>query len=92
MHQAEVQFCTVEQIESFVNAINHFDADFQFCSEERSVNAKSIIGVFFMDFSKPLRLQYDSDDQRIEKGDRFLSIAEGMSGSMAAIFFIYKRF
>ena len=67
VHQAEVQFCTVEQIESFVNAINHFDADFQFCSEERSVNAESIIGVFSMDFSKPLRLQYDSDDQRIEK-------------------------
>lgn len=65
MHQTEVRFCTVEQIQSFVNAINHFETDFRFCSEKQVVNAKSILGVCSMDFSKPLYLQYDSDDQRI---------------------------
>ena len=66
MHQTEVRFCTVEQIQSFVNAINHFETDFHFCSEKQVVNAKSILGVCSMDFSKPLCLQYDSDDQRIQ--------------------------
>lgn len=67
MHQTEVKFCTVEQIHRFVNAISRFDADFRFCSDYSTVNAKSVLGVFSMDFSKPLYLQYDSDDQRIRK-------------------------
>lgn len=67
MHQTEVRFCTVEQIQSFVNAINHFDTDFQFCSENKRVNAKSVLGVFSMDLSKPLCLQYDSDDRQIQQ-------------------------
>lgn len=65
MHQVNVKFNNVEQIKQFVNIIDKSESRFDLGSGQKIVNAKSILGVMALDFSKPLQLRYDSMDSRI---------------------------
>ncbi len=67
MQQVNVKFSSVEQIRQFVNIIDKFDTSFDLGSGHRIVDAKSILGVMTLDFSRPLRLRYHSNDDTIEK-------------------------
>ena len=65
MHQVNVKFNDVEQIKQFVNIIDKSESRFDLGSGQKIVNAKSILGVMALDFSKPLQLRFDSMDSRI---------------------------
>lgn len=66
MQQVLVKFDSAEQIVNFVNVVSRYDADFDLGSDKNDrVNAKSLLGVFSLDFSKPLYLRYDSRDEEI---------------------------
>lgn len=66
MQQVDVRFNSVEQIQQFVNVIEHYDANFNLGSGQRIVNAKSILGVLSLDFSGSLRLRYDTEDSSLK--------------------------
>lgn len=56
------------QIKSFVNIINKYPFDLDLRSGRYIVDAKSILGIFSLDLSKPIELEILSDDaQEIEK-------------------------
>ena len=56
------------QIKSFVNIINKYPFDLDLRSGRYLVDAKSILGIFSLDLSKPVELEILSDDnQEIEK-------------------------
>lgn len=77
MQQVYVKFNNVEQVTSFINIIDKIDIDFDLGMGNRTVDAKSVIGVFGLDLTKPQLLRYDSDDHRImEKITPFLAAAE----------------
>ena len=63
MQQVNVKFSSVEQIRQFVNIIDKFDTSFDLGYGHRIVDAKSILT---LDFSRPLRLRYHSNDDAIE--------------------------
>ena len=67
MQQVNVKFNDVEQIRQFINTIEKIDTNFDLGSGHRVVDAKSIIGVMALDFTKPLRLRHHSDDADIKK-------------------------
>lgn len=67
MQQVNVKFHSVDQIRQFVNIIDKFDTNFDLGSGKRIVDAKSILGVLALDFSKPLPLRYDSNDECIRE-------------------------
>lgn len=67
MQQMNVKFSNVEQVKQFVNVIDKYDVDFDLGSGQRIVDAKSILGVMALDFSKPLCLRYDSEDLSIKE-------------------------
>lgn len=62
MQQVNIRFEDVRQLQQFVNVIEKFEAHFDLGSGQRVVNAKSILGVCTLDFSKPLSLVCSSDD------------------------------
>lgn len=62
MQQVNVKFKDVKQVEQFVRIIEKFETHFDLGSGQRVVNAKSILGVFALDLSKPLSLRYSSKD------------------------------
>ena len=77
MQQVYVKFNNVEQVTSFINIIDKIDGNFDMGRENRTVDAKSVIGVFCLDLQEPQLLSYESDDcQIIEKITPFLAAAE----------------
>lgn len=77
MQQVLVKFNDVEQVRNFINIIDKIDTNFDLGLGNRVVDAKSVIGVFGLDLTKPQVLRYDSDDRRImEKITPFLAAAE----------------
>ena len=59
-----VKIClnSIEKVKSFVNAITRFDVDFDLVSGRYVIDAKSIMGIFSLDLSKPLTMEIRSDD------------------------------
>lgn len=56
MQSMTVSLDSIEKVKEFVNVINTFDGDFDLVSERYVIDAKSIMGIFSLDISNPLRL------------------------------------
>ena len=53
---------SIDKVKSFVNEITKFDSDFDLISGRYVIDAKSIMGIFSLDLSKPIELTIHSDD------------------------------
>lgn len=62
MQSVQVFINTVDKVKSFVNDITAFEYDFELVSGKFVVDAKSIMGIFSLDLSKPLRLYINTKD------------------------------
>lgn len=62
MKSYEIFLKTIIDVKNFVNAINDFDFDLDLVSGRYVVDAKSIMGIFSLDLSKPITLRVFSDD------------------------------
>lgn len=62
MRSYEIFLKTIIDVKNFVNAINDFDFDLDLVSGRYVVDAKSIMGIFSLDLSKPITLRVFSDD------------------------------
>jgi len=65
MPQICVKLNTVEQVREFVKIVDRFDVNFDLGLGKKVVDAKSLIGVFSLDLTKPQILQFDSEDEKI---------------------------
>ena len=48
---------SIDKVKSFVNLVNTFDTDFDLVSGRYVIDAKSIMGIFSLDLSKPIELR-----------------------------------
>ena len=53
---------SIDKVKSFVNDISKFDSDFDLVSGRYVIDAKSIMGIFSLDLSKPIVLNIHSDE------------------------------
>ncbi|NLK21548.1 MAG: HPr family phosphocarrier protein [Epulopiscium sp.] len=53
---------SIEKVKKFVNIIGKFEGDFDLSSGRYKVDAKSIMGIFSLDLSAPLKLDIYNDD------------------------------
>ena len=60
-----VKIClnSIEKVKSFVNAITRFDVDFDLVSGRYVIDAKSIMGIFSLDLSKPISLNIHANEE-----------------------------
>ena len=60
-----VKIClnSIEKVKSFVNDITKFDVDFDLVSGRYVIDAKSIMGIFSLDLSKPIDLNIRADEE-----------------------------
>ena len=60
-----VKIClnSIEKVKSFVNDITKFDVDFDLVSRRYVIDAKSIMGIFSLDLSKPIDLSIHADEE-----------------------------
>ena len=63
MKTVQISLNSIDKVKSFVNDITKFDVDFDLVSGRYVIDAKSIMGIFSLDLSKPidLNIQADSD-------------------------------
>ena len=52
---------SIEKVKQFVNLISKYDGDFDLTSGRYVIDAKSIMGIFSLDLSKPLKLDIHDD-------------------------------
>ena len=53
---------SIDKVKSFVNDITKFDNDFDLVSGRYVIDAKSIMGIFSLDLSKPIDLNIHNED------------------------------
>ena len=56
MKTVKVSLNSIDKVKSFVNLINRFNAEFDLVSGRYVIDAKSIMGIFSLDISKPIDL------------------------------------
>lgn len=52
----------IDKVRWFVNRINMYEGEFDIISDRYIIDAKSIMGIFSLDLSKPLKLSIHSED------------------------------
>lgn len=62
MKTLQISLNSIDKVKAFVNDITKFDCDFDLVSGRYVIDAKSIMGIFSLDLSKPLTLNVHNDD------------------------------
>ena len=66
MKTAKISLNSIDKVKAFVNEISKFDCDFDLVSGRYVIDAKSIMGIFSLDLSKPITLSVHSDTETAE--------------------------
>lgn len=62
MKTVSISLNSIDKVKSFVNDITRFDNDFDLVSGRYVIDAKSIMGIFSLDLSKPIDLNIHAED------------------------------
>ena len=66
MKTVQISLNSIDKVKSFVNDITKFDNDFDLVSGRYVIDAKSIMGIFSLDLSKPIDLNIHAEDNADE--------------------------
>ncbi len=66
MKTLQITLNSIDKVKSFVNDITKFDNDFDLVSGRYVIDAKSIMGIFSLDLSKPIELNVHATDNMDE--------------------------
>ena len=66
MKTLQISLNSIDKVKSFVNDVTKYDCDFDLVSGRYVIDAKSIMGIFSLDLSKPLTLNVHADDNAEE--------------------------
>ncbi len=62
MKTVKISLNSIDKVKSFVNDITKFNNDFDLVSGRYVIDAKSIMGIFSLDLSKPIDLNIHAED------------------------------
>ncbi len=62
MCKTKVMLATINDVKSFVSTVTQCDYDVDLISGRYAIDAKSIMGIFSLDLSKPIDLEAHTDD------------------------------
>ena len=74
MTTVQISLNSIDKVKAFVNLISEYDFDFDIISGRYVIDAKSIMGIFSLDLSKPINLSIHSDepDEVLKKIDEYI--------------------
>ena len=62
MKEYKVLLATINDVKKFVNTVSKYDFDVDLVSGRYAIDAKSIMGIFSLDLSKPIDLKVHTDN------------------------------
>lgn len=66
MKTIQISLNSIDKVKSFVNDITKFEYDFDLVSGRYVIDAKSIMGIFSLDLSKPIDLNIHAEEDIAE--------------------------
>ena len=75
MKTVKISLNSIDKVKAFVNEVTKYDAEFDLVSGRYVIDAKSIMGIFSFDLSKPIDLNIHSEnniDEILAKLDEFI--------------------
>ncbi|MCH5264747.1 MAG: HPr family phosphocarrier protein [Lachnospiraceae bacterium] len=75
MKTVQISLNSIDKVKAFVNEVTKYDAEFDLVSGRYVIDAKSIMGIFSLDLSKPIDLNIHSEsnvDDILSKLDAFI--------------------
>ena len=74
METIQIMLNSIDKVKNFVNDVTKFDSDFDLISGRYVIDAKSIMGIFSLDLSKPIQLNAHTDnaDAFLKEIDKFI--------------------
>ena len=67
MKTIKISLNSIDKVKSFVNDITKFDYDFDLISGRYVIDAKSIMGIFSLDLSKPINLNVHAEGNNLDE-------------------------
>ena len=67
MKTVSISLNSIDKVKSFVNALTRFDDDFDLVSGRYVIDAKSIMGIFSLDLSRPIDLNIHATDDKLDE-------------------------
>ena len=67
MQEVQVSLSSIDKVKRFVQTLTKFEGDFELISGKYIVDAKSILGLFSVDLSKPVLLRIDVEEAKREE-------------------------
>lgn len=67
MREVQILLKSIADVKKFVQTITMFSGDFELISGKYIVDAKSILGLFSVDLSKPVILRIEGDDSKLNE-------------------------
>lgn len=64
MNSFNIMLTSINDVKNFVNIVNKYDFDVDLTSGRYVVDAKSIMGIFSLDLSKPIKVDIHSDSAK----------------------------
>ena len=61
MKTVKISLNSIDKVKSFVNEVSRFDTEFDLVSGRYVIDAKSIMGIFSLDLSKPIDLNIHAE-------------------------------
>ena len=77
----KISLNSIDKVKSFVNDITKFDVDFDLVSGRYVIDAKSIMGIFSLDLSKPIDLNIHADSDV----DTILAVLKSIHGKLITV-------
>ena len=66
MKTVQISLNSIDKVKAFVNEVTKFDAEFDLVSGRYVIDAKSIMGIFSLDLSKPIDLAIHAESNMDE--------------------------
>lgn len=72
MKTVQISLNSIDKVKSFVNEITKYDYDFDLVSGRYVIDAKSIMGIFSIDLSKPVNVRIQAEGEEAEKAEQVI--------------------
>lgn len=66
MKTVKISLNSIDKVKAFVNEVTKYDAEFDLVSGRYVIDAKSIMGIFSLDLSKPIELNIHASEAEMD--------------------------
>ncbi len=72
MYKSSIVLSSIEAVKKFVTLTNKYNFPINLSTEKYKIDAKSIMGIFSLDLSKPLQIEVDDSDTGGQNPEEFI--------------------